>query len=136
MRLHLPIQGTARRALPVLTSYAVGHPEKITDFTQRAVHEMVVNAKAVVTASYGTAPKYSYWNGSSTGGRHGLKSAQVYPGDFDGIVAGAPVFNSAEFRASVSRVAEAIASGATAMAAEKLKALNAAAVRACDMTEA
>jgi feruloyl esterase len=116
-------------------TFAVGHPEKVTDFAHRAVHEMAVNAKAVVAAFYGRAPKYSYWNGSSTGGRQGLKSAQMYPGDFDGIVAGAPVFNSAEFHASSYRIPLAIASGAVAVASEKLKLLNAAVVRQCDVTD-
>src|SRR5438552_1770772 len=70
--------------------FAVGHPEKIVDFSYRAVHEMVVKSKAVITAFYGRGPRLSYWNGCSTGGRQGLMEAQRYPEDFDGIVAGAP----------------------------------------------
>ena len=34
--------------------------------------------------------KYSYWNGCSSGGKQGLKEAQKFPNDFDGIIAGAP----------------------------------------------
>ena len=68
----------------------MGHPEKIVDFSYRAVHEMTVKAKAVITAFYGRGPRLSYWNGCSTGGRQGLMEAQRYPEDFDGIVAGAP----------------------------------------------
>src|SRR5512143_668215 len=64
--------------------FAVGHPEKIVDFAYRAVHEMVVRAKAVMTAYYGRGPRLSYWNGCSTGGRQGLMEAQRYPEDFDG----------------------------------------------------
>jgi feruloyl esterase len=71
-------------------SFAMGHPEKLTDFAYRAVHEMTVTAKAITKEFYGTAPKYSYWNGCSTGGRQGLKEAQKFPADFDGIIAGAP----------------------------------------------
>lgn len=70
--------------------FALGHPEKVTDFGWRAVHETVVKAKAVLTAHYGKAPDYSYWNSCSTGGRQGLMEAQRFPADFDGIVAGAP----------------------------------------------
>ncbi len=33
--------------------FAVGHPEKLIDFGYRAIHEMTVKAKAVVTAFYG-----------------------------------------------------------------------------------
>src|SRR5690242_9303136 len=70
--------------------FVVGHPEKLVDFAYRAVHEMTVAAKAIVAANYGTAPEHSYWNGCSTGGRQALAEAQRYPGDYDGIIAGAP----------------------------------------------
>ena len=70
-------------------SFALGHPEKLIDFGYRAVHEMTVKAKSIITEYYGSAPQYSYWNGCSAGGRQGLKEAQRYPGDFDGIIAGA-----------------------------------------------
>src|SRR5262249_46617981 len=70
--------------------FAFGHPEKMVDFAYRAVHEMTVAAKAIVAGFYGQPPRLSYWNGCSTGGRQGLMEAQRYPGDFDGIIAGAP----------------------------------------------
>lgn len=71
-------------------SFAFGHPERVTDFAYRAVHEMTVTSKALARAFYGTAVKHSYWLGESTGGRQGLMEAQKYPADYDGIVAGAP----------------------------------------------
>jgi feruloyl esterase len=71
-------------------SFALDHPEKLVDFGYRAVHEMTVQAKAIVAAYYGGAPKFSYWNGCSSGGKQGLKEAQRFPGDYDGIIAGAP----------------------------------------------
>jgi len=52
--------------------FAIDHPEKLTDFAYRAVHEMTVQAKALINAYYGRAPRFSYWNGCSTGGRQGL----------------------------------------------------------------
>ena len=67
-----------------------GHPEKLIDFVHRAPHEMTVAAKGIINAFYGSAPKYSYWNGCSTGGRQALTEAQRYPNDYDGIIAGAP----------------------------------------------
>ncbi|KAJ4288283.1 hypothetical protein N0V88_007475 [Collariella sp. IMI 366227] len=62
----------------------------LTNFASRSVHELAVVGKAVAKAYYGTKPKFSYWSGCSTGGRQGLVAAQKYPGDYDGIVAGAP----------------------------------------------
>src|SRR5262249_38704577 len=56
-------------------------------------HEMTVQAKAIVSAYYDSAPRVSYWNGCSGGGRQGLKEAQKYPADYDGIIAGAPALN-------------------------------------------
>jgi feruloyl esterase len=74
-------------------SFALGHPDKLIDFAYRAVHEMTITSKAIITAFYGRGPQYSYWNGCSTGGRQGLLEAQRYPADYDGIVAGAPANN-------------------------------------------
>ena len=71
-------------------SFVPGHPEKLVDFAYRAVHEMTVRAKAVTEAYYGKAPARAYWNGCSSGGKQGLKEAQKFPRDYDGIVAGAP----------------------------------------------
>jgi feruloyl esterase len=71
-------------------SWALGHPEKLVDWSYRAVHEMTVDSKLIVAAFYGKPAKLAYWNGCSTGGKQGLTEAQRYPEDFDGIVAGAP----------------------------------------------
>jgi len=70
-------------------SFALGHPEKLTDYAYRSEHEMTVKAKAVVDAFYGNAPTRSYFNGCSTGGRQALTEATRFPDDFDGIIAGA-----------------------------------------------
>ncbi len=62
-------------------AFALGHPEKVTDFAYRAVHEMTVKAKAVIDAFYGTRPTLSIWNGCSQGGRQGIAEAVRYPAD-------------------------------------------------------
>jgi feruloyl esterase len=66
------------------------HPEAIVDWGNRAVHESVTAAKAVVRAYYGRPQKYAYFSGSSTGGHQALMVAQRHPEDFNGIIAGAP----------------------------------------------
>src|SRR5437879_13879843 len=74
-------------------AFASGHPEKDSDFADRAVPETAGQAKSIVNAYYGSAPSLSFWNGCSQGGRHGITEAAKYPSDFDGIVAGASGIN-------------------------------------------
>ncbi len=114
-------------------SFALGHPEKIVDFGYRAVHEMTVQSKALITAFYGQAPKLSYWNGCSTGGRQGLKEAQQYTEDYDGIVAGAPVNFFTHLSAQYLWIGQAVHDNQGALVpAGKLPLIHAAVMRACD----
>jgi feruloyl esterase len=71
-------------------SWAVGHPEKVTDYGWRAVKETADTAKAIVLAFESMSARRSYFMGCSDGGREGLMEAQRFPFDFDGIVAGSP----------------------------------------------
>jgi Tannase and feruloyl esterase len=73
-----------------LATFATSEQKRI-DYAFRAVHLTAVEGKRIAAAYYGRFPDYAYWDGCSTGGRQGLISAQRFPGDFDGIVAGAPV---------------------------------------------
>ncbi len=69
----------------------------LQDFASTALADMTMLGKAVTKSYYGTAPKYSYWNGCSTGGRQGLMMAQRFPNAYDGILAGAPAINWPSF---------------------------------------
>lgn len=114
-------------------SFAMGHPEKLTDFAYRAVHDMTVTAKAIVKDYYGSAPRYSYWNGCSTGGRQGLKEAQKFPADFDGIVAGAPANFQTHLHVWSIWVAQQMNKTPDSyIPPEKLQVLHKAVVAACD----
>jgi feruloyl esterase len=113
--------------------FGIGHPEKVIDFAVRAVHEMTVKSKAVVSMFYDRAPRLSYWNGCSTGGRQGLMSAQKYPADFDAIVAGAPANYQTHLHAWDLTVAvPALKDPAAAVPTAKLAMLNKAVLQACD----
>ena len=113
--------------------FAIGHPEKVVDFAYRAVHEMTVKAKAILTAYYDRSPRLSYWNGCSTGGRQGLMSAQRYPEDFDAILAGAPANFQTHLHAWDLGVAVPVLKDpAAAVPAAKASFLNKAVLQACD----
>jgi feruloyl esterase len=114
-------------------SFALGHPEKVVDFGYRAVHETTVKAKAIIAAFYGDAPKFSYWQGCSSGGKQGLKEAQRFPSDYDGIIAGAPANNWVHLAASGVWIWQANHSGdAEVLSREKMQVLHKAALDACD----
>src|SRR5579872_3758396 len=112
--------------------FALGHPEKITDFAYRAMHETVVKAKLITTAFYGRAPKYSYYNGCSTGGRQGLVEVTRFPDDFDAVAAGAPANPHVHLHAAgVERSLELMKNNAP-LTQEKVEALHKAVMNACD----
>jgi feruloyl esterase len=67
--------------------------QKVVDYAFRGVHMTAQAAKRIAYRYYERPVAYSYWDGCSTGGRQALISAQRFPQDFDGIIAGAPVLN-------------------------------------------
>ena len=76
-----------------LASFAYDNRDGEIDYAYRAVHLTAVEVKALIADYYGRPADHDYWLGCSTGGRQGLMSAQRFPDDFDGIVAGAPVLD-------------------------------------------
>jgi feruloyl esterase len=105
------------------------------DFSERAIHEEVITAKALAKAYYGRAAQYSYWEGFSTGGRQGLKEAQLHPNDVDGILAGAPAINWNVF--SIAGVYPSLVYehelGGKALSAGQRALMGNAAINDCDM---
>jgi feruloyl esterase len=54
------------------------------------LHTTAEAGKSLTKSFYGKPHSKSYYLGCSLGGRQGIKSASMFPTDFDGIVAGAP----------------------------------------------
>lgn len=74
-------------------TWALGNHEAKKDWAGRSLHGSTVVAKKIVEGYYaGKTLERSYYSGCSTGGRQGIKSAQDYPEDFDGVLAGAPAW--------------------------------------------
>jgi feruloyl esterase len=116
-------------------SFAVGHPEKLADNAWRAVHEMTVAGKALVKAYYSAGPRLSYWSACSTGGRQGLKEAQRFPADYDGIVAGAPARAWPQLPALSVMIAQLMTDPVKGLPPAKLPLLKEAVIKACDAAD-
>jgi feruloyl esterase len=78
---------------PIGGRVLTGHPEKQIDYATRSTNLMTVRSKQIIKAFYGERPRYSYFVGCSVGGGQALHEALQFPGDYDGIIAGAPVMN-------------------------------------------
>jgi len=114
-------------------AFALGHPEKITDHGYRAVHEMTMTAQRLISQFYSRSAERSYFNGCSLGGRQGLEEAQRYPGDYDGIIAGDIAHNISDLYAGrLTQHQFAHRTPQSALPDAALRALNAAAIQACD----
>ncbi len=75
----------------------LGQPEARLDNAYRGVHLATLASKRVIAHYYGREIDRSYLKGCSNGGRAALMEAERFPGDYDGIIAGAPVFRLHEF---------------------------------------
>jgi hypothetical protein len=104
--------------------------QKTIDYAFRAVHGTVVTAKRLANAYYGREVAFSYWDSCSTGGREGLMSAQRFPDDFDGILAGAPVRNFVD--TMINYVWNAKALDGAGLTLPKIKAVAEATYARCD----
>ena len=120
-------------ALNIDGSWANGHLEKLIDYGHRAIHETTVAAKALIKAYYTKPLAHSYFSSCSNGGRQALVEVQRYPGDFDGVIAGAPASHFTHIAAEFLTIAQALTANYIPQA--KLKAIDAAVVAACDASD-
>jgi feruloyl esterase len=104
----------------------------IRDNAHVGIHEMTVTGKALTQAMYGVAPRYSYFNGCSTGGRQGLSEVQRYPQDYNGVVSGAPAINWNRFHVQHAWGPTVMNAANNPVAPCKLAAATAAAIASCD----
>lgn len=76
-------------------SWALNNTPLIVDYEYAAIGPTDTAAKAVMQSFYGAQPQYAYFSGCSQGGREALNAAIHYTGNYDGVIAGAPVVGSA-----------------------------------------
>ncbi|WP_321822451.1 MULTISPECIES: tannase/feruloyl esterase family alpha/beta hydrolase [unclassified Burkholderia] len=116
-----------------IKSPGVPDTEAINDYLYRAVHTLaVVGPQATALLYKAGKVKRSYFLGCSDGGREAMVEATKYPGDFDGIVAGAPydpLLTNINF---MTRALTQLRSSGAALSAAQLKLVANTVLSACD----
>ena len=122
---------------PSFAIIAPGQPntEAIIDFGHRATHLATTVGKDVVARVYGRAAQRAYWQGCSTGGRQGLAEVQRYPTDYDGVIAGAPVYTPLVYSNAILRVQAFHAKPESNLLPSHVALIKKAVLAACDMND-
>ncbi|MGC1459209.1 MAG: DUF6351 family protein [Steroidobacteraceae bacterium] len=82
--------------------------QALLDFLYQSIGKVMAVARPLVAAHYRHAIAHSYFVGCSTGGREAMISAQRYPGEFDGIVAGSPAMRTSYSNLATSWISVAL----------------------------
>ncbi|WP_188166434.1 tannase/feruloyl esterase family alpha/beta hydrolase [Oryzicola mucosus] len=104
----------------------------LADFGERAAHVSAIVGKELIKAYYGRPQTQAYWQGCSTGGRQGMTESQRHPEDFDGIIAGAPVFSWVLYSQSIQRAQFFRNTPGALITKEQVPLIRDAVVTACD----
>jgi feruloyl esterase len=88
----------------------LSEPNATTEWGYGSIDKATQTAKSIIKTFYGKSPDRSYHVGCSTGGRQGMEFMQRFPGYFDGIVAGDPVYDLTAITQSEVNSLQAVAS--------------------------
>jgi feruloyl esterase len=114
-------------------SFALGHPEKLKDFAERAGHLTLAGAKLLIRAFYGKGPALTLMNECGGGGRTAITEVQRYPDDLDMAMVGGLDTHSTHHTLGQMWVWQATHSSPESyIPPEKYSILNKAALEACD----
>jgi hypothetical protein len=105
-----------------------------TEYGYQSEQALYVVSRYIINYFYGQPPNYSYFNGCSDGGREAMEMAERYPGDFNGIIAGAPEIIAGPLNAEMQTWIYKVntdSNGNAILTDNKLPALQAAAIKAC-----
>ncbi len=94
-------KGNGTDASWVLDANGKRNPATIIDFFHRAAHDVTIAGKKLAEAFYASRIQHAYFDGCSTGGRMAMNEAELYPEDFDGIIAGDPAM---DYRSNIGRI--------------------------------
>lgn len=106
--------------------------EAVIDSAWRADRATSLAARALVARFYGRRARLTYYEGCSSGGRQALMAAQRFPGDYDGIVAGAPAAPYSDLLALGAWMQQQVALPGARPTAADLRLVGDAALAQCD----
>jgi feruloyl esterase len=114
--------------------------EERKNFTSESLKKTHDVAMALMQARYGTSPRRMYFIGGSEGGREAMKVVDLWPEDYDGVLAAYASWNQIETDLQFIRVTQAIyAKGNEGQAGwlppAKTKLLRDAVLAACDASD-
>jgi hypothetical protein len=120
-----------------LAAWALDNLEAKVNFGYLAVHRTAEVARALIRGYYRKDASYSYFVGCSRGGGQAMMEAQRYPGDFNGIVAGAPAFHWTGLASTMVAIAKVLYPDpahidGTVLTKEALQKLEAGILEQCD----
>ncbi|KAF3064991.1 hypothetical protein GL218_02558 [Daldinia childiae] len=87
---HLASENNGGNGAPGVYLPYLHDEEQVLAWIHNSIAQFTPAARNITTAFYRKAPRYSYYEGCSTGGAQGFALAQFHPELFDGIVAGCP----------------------------------------------
>jgi hypothetical protein len=82
--------------------------EALVNFGYAALKKSRDVAVVLINARYGSDPDYTYFVGSSQGGREAVTVAQRFPADYDGILSRVPVLNFTALQIAGNRMGSAL----------------------------
>ena len=127
---------TCQPGVVLINGKAEVNVQFINDFFTNAPGQEIIWSKKVATLYYGMKPLYNYWSGCSTGGHQGMDLAQNFAGEVQGILASAPAMYWTRFATAQQWGQIAMYDIAhEVIAAGKLKAVQNAAIAACDRND-
>lgn len=87
---HLAAMNNGGNGAPGVYLPYMHNEDQVKAWIHNSIAFITPAAKKISTAFYKNVPKYSYYEGCSTGGAQGFALAQFHPNLFDGIVVGCP----------------------------------------------
>jgi len=113
--------------------FALGHPEKLKDFAERAGHETLLDSKLLVATFYGKPQSLAVMIECGGGGRTAITEIQRYPDDLDMAMVGGLDTDSTHHTLGQMWVWQATHNDPAAnLSPEQFSILNKAALEACD----